>query len=63
MARLDSRVLLDFLEEVDKEMERKITLIAVGGTALTLLGKKIRRKLEFFLLKMGAFVFMQGNYA
>jgi hypothetical protein len=26
MARLDSRVLLDFLEEVDKELERKITL-------------------------------------
>jgi len=36
MARLDSRVLLDFLEEVDKELERRITLIAVGGTALTL---------------------------
>lgn len=40
MARLDNRVLLDFLEEVDKELERKVTLIAVGGTALTLLGAK-----------------------
>jgi hypothetical protein len=33
-------VLLGFLEEVDKEVERKVTLIAVGGTALTLLGAK-----------------------
>lgn len=40
MPRLNSRVLLNFLEEVDKELERKITLIAVGGSALTLLGAK-----------------------
>jgi hypothetical protein len=40
MEQLDSRVLLDFLGEVDKELERRITLIAVGGTALTLLGSK-----------------------
>jgi hypothetical protein len=40
MARLDSRILLGFLEEVDKELGKSITLVAVGGTALTLLGAK-----------------------
>ncbi|QLH11251.1 DUF6036 family nucleotidyltransferase [Nitrosarchaeum sp. AC2] len=33
---LNKRQLLDFLEELDKELERKITVVAVGGTAMTL---------------------------
>ncbi len=37
---LDKRALLDFLEEVNKELRRKITIVAVGGTALTLLDTK-----------------------
>ncbi len=37
---LDKSTLLDFLEEVDKELEVSITLVAVGGTALTLLDAK-----------------------
>jgi hypothetical protein len=37
---LDKSSLLDFLQEVDKELERAITLVAVGGTALTLLDAK-----------------------
>jgi hypothetical protein len=38
--QLNDRVLLDFLEEIDRELEKRITLVAVGGTALTLLGAK-----------------------
>lgn len=38
--RLVKSALLGFLQEVDKELERAITLIAVGGTALTLLDAK-----------------------
>jgi hypothetical protein len=37
---LDSIELILFLEEVEKELSRDITLIAAGGTALTLLGIK-----------------------
>lgn len=37
---LDKSELLDFLQEVDKELGRAITLVAVGGTALTLLDAK-----------------------
>ncbi len=37
---LKKRFLLDFLEELDKELDRKITLVAVGGTAMTLLDLK-----------------------
>jgi len=33
---LNKQVLLDFLEELDKELECKITVVAVGGTAMTL---------------------------
>lgn len=33
---LSSRQLIDFLEEVDKQLERRITLVAAGGTAMTL---------------------------
>jgi hypothetical protein len=40
MEQLDSRILLDFLGEVGKELKRSITLVAVGGTALTLLKVK-----------------------
>lgn len=37
---LDKRRLLDFLEEVDKELGGPVTLVAVGGTALTLIDAK-----------------------
>lgn len=37
---LDKSELIGFLEEVEKELGRSITLVAVGGTALTLLGVK-----------------------
>ncbi len=37
---LDNTKLLDFLDEIDKELTRKITVIAVGGTAMTLLKAK-----------------------
>jgi len=37
---LDKSVLLGFLEQIDAELNRKITLVAVGGTALTLLDAK-----------------------
>ncbi len=37
---LDNTKLLDFLGEVDKELERKIVVVAVGGTAMTLLNAK-----------------------
>jgi hypothetical protein len=37
---LDSSDLILFLEEVQKELSRGITIVAVGGTALTLLGVK-----------------------
>src|SRR5574340_1219291 len=36
----DLTKLLDFLGEVDKELERKIRVVAVGGTAMTLLRAK-----------------------
>src|SRR3990170_4707365 len=37
---LDKAQLLDFLRIVEKELSRKITLVAVGGTAMTLLDLK-----------------------
>ncbi len=37
---LDNTKLLDFLGEVDKELKRKIVVVAVGGTAMTLLKAK-----------------------
>ena len=37
---LDKSVLLDFLKILDDELNEKITLIAVGGTAMTLLDLK-----------------------
>jgi hypothetical protein len=37
---LDNTKLLDFLEEVDKELSRRIVVVAVGGTAMTLLKAK-----------------------
>ena len=36
---LDNTRLLDFLGEIEEELRRKITLVAVGGTAMTLLGQ------------------------
>ncbi len=38
--RLGKRRLIDFLEEVGEELNHNITLVAVGGTAMTLLGLK-----------------------
>ena len=37
---LDNTKLLDFLGEIDKELKRKIVIVAVGGTAMTLLKVK-----------------------
>jgi len=37
---LDNTKLLDFLGELDKELSRKITVVAAGGTAMTLLNAK-----------------------
>jgi hypothetical protein len=37
---LDKSVLLNFLEALDDEISKKITLVAVGGTAMTLLDLK-----------------------
>ena len=37
---LDNTKLLDFLEEIDKELTRRIILVAAGGTAMTLLKAK-----------------------
>jgi len=37
---IDKTGLLGFLEAVDKELKRPVTLVAVGGTAMTLLGLK-----------------------
>ena len=48
MGQLDSKALLDFLGEVSKELKRSITLVAVGGTALTLLkAKSSTRDVDF----------------
>lgn len=40
MIMLDKHKLFDFIEVVDKELKKKIKLIAVGGTAMTLLDIK-----------------------
>ena len=37
---LDKHAISGFLEEVDRELDRGVTLIAVGGTAMTLLDVK-----------------------
>ena len=37
---LDKSRLTGFLEEIDKELSSKITLVAAGGTAMTLLDLK-----------------------
>jgi hypothetical protein len=37
---LDKSRLTEFLEEIDKELDSKITLVAAGGTAMTLLDVK-----------------------
>jgi hypothetical protein len=38
--QLDSNAVIEFLKEVDKDLNRSITLVAVGGTAMTLLRVK-----------------------
>jgi len=40
MAELDKKALMDFLEEVDRVLEEDVVLVAVGGTALTLMDTK-----------------------
>lgn len=37
---LDNTKLLDFLGEIDRELEHKIVVVAVGGTAMTILNAK-----------------------
>ncbi len=37
---LNKQQLFDFLEEVEKELQKKIILVAAGGTAMTLLNAK-----------------------
>ncbi|WP_179371034.1 hypothetical protein [Nitrosopumilus ureiphilus] len=37
---LDNTRLLDFLGEMDKELPRRIVVVAVGGTAMTLVNAK-----------------------
>lgn len=37
---LDKTSLLDFLDEIDRELHRKIIIVAVGGTAMTLVDAK-----------------------
>ena len=44
MAGISKRDLLQFLESFDQELTRKILLVAVGGTAMTLLGIKATTK-------------------
>ncbi len=46
--KLDNTKLLDFLAQIDNELDMKITLVAVGGTAMTLLnGKSSTRDVDF----------------
>ncbi|MBA3750694.1 MAG: hypothetical protein H0X03_07395, partial [Nitrosopumilus sp.] len=37
---MDKKSLLDFLSEMDSKFKKKITLVAAGGTAMTLLDIK-----------------------
>lgn len=46
-SELNNSKLLDFLEELDKELDGKIIVVAVGGTAMTLLGIKPSYTLTF----------------
>ena len=36
----DNTKLLDFLGQIDRELSRKIVIVAVGGTAMTLVNAK-----------------------
>ena len=50
--------LLEWLKEVDKKLERKIIVVAVGGTAMTLLGLKAStRDVDFCLMKKDVALF------
>ena len=44
MARVSEKELLNFLDLFDQELDKNIVLIAVGGTAMTLLGLKASTK-------------------
>ena len=45
---IDKNGLLDILHKIDLELKNKITIVAVGGTAMTLLGlKKITKDIDF----------------
>ena len=47
---IDKNELLEWLKAVDKKLKKKIVLIAVGGTAMTLLGlKSSTRDVDFFI--------------
>jgi len=47
---IDRNDLLDWLKKIDRKLKRKIELIAVGGTAMTLLGlKSSTRDVDFCL--------------
>jgi len=37
---LNKKILLEFLEELDKEAKKPMTIVAVGGTAMTLVNAK-----------------------
>ena len=50
---IDRNELIKWLRIIDKKLHRKITLIAVGGTAMTLLGLKSSTKDVDFCLKSG----------
>lgn len=50
--------LLDWLKEIDKKLTKKIILIAVGGTALTLLGlKPSTRDIDFCIQDKDSAIF------
>ncbi len=38
---IPKETLIEWLKEIDKRLKRKITIVAVGGTAMTLLGLKL----------------------
>lgn len=43
---LDKSVLLGFLKEVGRELERPVVLVAVGGTGLTLLDARYQQQMS-----------------
>ena len=58
---IDKTELLKFLKEVDKALDKAITLTAVGGTAMTLLGTKSSTiDIDFDLSREDAVVFRKA---